>query len=398
MHPRRAGTRLCGIDSVQLLDNLWQNRHNPVMKHRLPIVYATSLLLAACCAQAEIGDFGAIAHAQPAPNALNNSPGNAPPQVPGNAPPHVPGNALGNSPANPSPEGDLPGQPLVAESARQLLLQPALEARLRQRLWLYGHQFLGSGLYRQLGPGRNKFLQWDLKMEVNGQVTSLRQTSDRRHLWIHRNFPGQNQLSLIDLRRVEQAQAHATGPPLPQVSLGAFGGLPALLAGLDHYFLFPVAHPDRLGDLDVWVVEGAWKPERLLELLPAHEEALRAGNLPPLESLPPHLPHHAVLVLGRDPVLPLFPYRIEFLRQTKPAQPGEGPPQVAANGPDRPPGQGSPARWEPLLRMEFFEIRRVQLSPEQFIYDPGDNQVVDETDVFLERLGLKPAPSPAQAR
>ena len=89
--------------------------------------------VAACCAQAEIGDFGAIAHAQPAPNAAHNSPGNAPPQVPGNAPPHVPGNALGNSPANPSPEGDLPGQPLVAESDNEKAEQQAGPLTERQR-------------------------------------------------------------------------------------------------------------------------------------------------------------------------------------------------------------------------------------------------------------------------
>ncbi|MCO6456892.1 MAG: hypothetical protein J5I93_16460, partial [Pirellulaceae bacterium] len=133
---------------------------------------------------------------------------------------------------------------------------------------------------------------------------------------------------------------------------------------------------DKLGTHDVWVLEGTWKPAQLVRLLPDQKPLLLAGQLPSGELLPPHLPQHVRLVLGRDPIVPLFPYRIEYLRQ---------------ESADESASPGGAGEWQTLLVVEFFEIRRVPLVPQQFQYDPGDHSIVDETDLYLERRGLAPA-------
>jgi hypothetical protein len=191
-------------------------------------------------------------------------------------------------------------------------------------------------------------------MEINGEITSLKQVSDRRFLWIHRNFAERTEQSLVDLRRIREARNKVASPTrLPAAPWLAVGGLPRLLQGLEVYFQFGEVRAETLGEYPVWVLEGRWAPPG-----PVDEAGERS----------PHVPDRVLLVLGRDPVLPLFPYRIEFQRDE------------LVEGRNR---------ATPLLRMEFFEIRRAPLVPEQFVFDPGDNPVTDETDRYLDMLGLK---------
>ena len=316
-----------------------------------------------------------------------------------------------------TPKTTIDGRELLVRSIQQLRQQPAIEARVRQRLLLYGNQFIGSGYYRQLGQGPNKFLLWELKMEINGEITSLKQVSDRRYLWIHRNFPDRTEQGLVDLRKVRQARAAAAPRPGPGSPWMAVGGLSELLQGLERYFEFSAAHSEKLGDHPVWVLEGYWKPKHLAALLPDQKgvpeqrgKPISPGNAGPrsvpsprrrpprlspatLAKLPPHLPHRVVLVLGRDPVVPLFPYRIEFQRIAPGKESGAGQGPGAGNGAGQGAGGGGGAvsesiEYAPLLLMEFFEIRRASLVPEQFVFDPGDKPVVDETERYLKMLGL----------
>jgi hypothetical protein len=94
----------------------------------------------------------------------------------------------------------------------------------------------------------------------------------------------------------------------------ALGGLPRLLSTLDGHFAFGRAKPLVIGKLPVWSLEGQWKPKVLATLLPDQREAILAGQPAQLDKLPPHLPHGVTLILGRDEVVPLFPYSISYYR------------------------------------------------------------------------------------
>jgi hypothetical protein len=279
--------------------------------------------------------------------------------------------------AAPAPDG----QQLMAQAARELIQQPALEAKIRQRIDLFGHQLVGSGSYQQLGDGPEKLLRLELKLQVANQVTSLQQVSDGRFLWIRRDLPEKTTLSRIDLKQVRDAiRTSGQTPALdPGGNWMALGGLPRLLHGLNENFSFAEPpRPNQVGQVPVWVLRGQWKPERLAALLPNQRADILAGKPPRLEELPPRLPDSVVVTLGRDDVLPLFPYRIEYLRQDGAGQGSSaGPPGIAAT--------------RSLVTMELFEVRRrADLDPRQFDYKPGDQEVADHTELYLKSLGLKP--------
>ncbi len=279
--------------------------------------------------------------------------------------------------AAPGPDG----QQLMAQAARELFQQPALEAKIRQRIDLFGHQLVGSGSYQQLGDGPEKLLRLELKLQVGNQITSLQQVSDGRFLWIRRDLPGQTSLSRIDLKQVRDAirASGQTPAPDPGGNWMALGGLPRLLQGLNENFLFnSPPRADQVGQVPVWVLRGQWRAERLAAPLPNQRADILAGRPPRLEELPPRLPDSVMITLGRDDVLPLFPYRIEYLRQ-------DGAGQGSGAGP---PGIASPRS---LVTMELFEVRRrADLDPRQFDYKPGDQEVADHTESYLKSLGLKP--------
>ena len=82
------------------------------------------------------------------------------------------------------------------------------------------------------------------------------------------------------------------------------------------------------------------------------------------------------LVLGRADLaeLPLFPYRITYFKATSEEEQGRG-------------GEGDSPR--PLLTLELFNVHRDgRLTPEQFDYQPGEQEVADLTQSYLQRLGL----------
>jgi hypothetical protein len=274
------------------------------------------------------------------------------------------------------------GQSLVAQAAQQLLRQPSLEAKIRQQVDLFGQQLAGAGVYRQLFQGPEKRLRFELKLQTAGQAASVQQVSDGRFLYLRRDWPEQKSLSRVDLQRVREAAGSASGdaPLDSQTAWTALGGLPRLLYSLDENFRFNEPRRDAIGRLPVWVLDGQWKTEKLVRLLPDQAPDLLAGKPPRLERLPPHLPDSVTVVLGRDELIPLFPYRIAYRRQVAPSASLFG---------------GAASRRGPTSRcivmMELFEVRsRLPLDQAQFNYQAGEQEVVDRTELFLERLGLSP--------
>jgi len=95
------------------------------------------------------------------------------------------------------------------------------------------------------------------------------------------------------------------------------------------------------------------------------------------------MPDAVELVLGRpdEPDLPLFPYRITYLQETKTDKGEQG------RGGDAP-GASEAPQLQAMLMLELFNVHRSNLKPENFDYQPNERDVADLTQSYLLRLGL----------
>jgi hypothetical protein len=153
------------------------------------------------------------------------------------------------------------------------------------------------------------------------------------------------------------------------------GGLPHLLSSLEQNFAFESPRADELEfsaddgrslrRLPIWILTGHWKPEALQTLLGRDAKA---------DKIPEQLPDKIEIVLGRDEVLPLFPYRVTYWRT----------PKLDTGGIDH----GTSPAPQKLLSLELFKVSRQRnIAPSEFIYQPGTNQEVrDVTARYVQRL------------
>jgi len=301
--------------------------------------------------------------------------------------------ALAQPGQRPKPIPTAPTPPAAKANGPQAALDPAevwhkvrsgleqhstIQAKIRQRVDLFGHQLLGSGSYLQQGRGAGRLLRLELKIQVAGQITSFEQVCDGNYSWVRQDLGGNPVLSRIDLRRMRRALGQPTATAVQPTSAWlALGGLPKLLDGLDGWFQFTLLEMAQLDRLPVYRLEGQWKPARLPELLPDQKDKIKAGAAPDLGKLGKQLPDRVVLLVGRDD---LFPYRIEYWRQP-PAKKGQ------------PAGES-----QLLLAMDLFEVQvGAAIDPRQFVYKPGVQQFTDETAKLLKSLGVEESPAAAKA-
>lgn len=266
------------------------------------------------------------------------------------------------------------GQSLLLRAAGQLSSLTALEAKLRQKTQLFGQEVAGSGTYLQSQSQRGLLLRLELKLQVGDQQASLQQVCDGRFLWIRRDVASGVSLGRVDMDRIREAIRTSQRPTWADASSNglAVGGLPQLIAALAENFQFSTPQPARFEKVAVWVVDGRWKPDKLAELLPDQREKILSGQPADLVRLSAQLPTDVRVVLGQSDLLP---YRIEYRR----AESSGTPP--ARNG------EASP----PMVVLEILEIRRPeQLDEGIFSYQPGNQEVVDYTDLYLQALKLTP--------
>ncbi len=279
------------------------------------------------------------------------------------------------SAADPGPPPD--GGILVNQAASQLLALPGIQAKTRQRVDIFGQHLVGSGNYLQWVQGPQLLLRLDLKLQMGQQVTSLQQISDGQILWIRTDLPHRKSLTRVNLRRLRDAASKLPTPPPPTYWM-ALGGMPKLLARLAEDFTFGPAQPKVIGHLPVWRIDGHWKADVLTRLMPDHAATIRSDDLAALRRLPEPLPHGVSLILGRDRVVPLFPYSVSYYRLLPPDkdQPKSAPPQRRA-----------------IATLELFEVRlRPDLSPADFDYRPGSQEVKDQTNQFIAQLRAASSP------
>jgi hypothetical protein len=274
------------------------------------------------------------------------------------------------------------GQALVAAAARRVLAEAAVAADLRFKVEAFGHELVGSGRYLQLGAGAEKLLRLELKMQVAGKPATLQEICGPRYCWIRRDVPpAAPTLGRVDLQDLRQALARrAIDQPSGVMPLDGWlmlGGLPRLLASLDKNFDFGPAKAEELQykssdgtikRLPTWVIEGEWKPDRLAALLG------QSVDQPPPAELPEQIPHRVQLVLGRtEEILPLFPYRITYLRLPKVDEQGRA-------------GELAPRE---LVKLELFNVYpKSDIDPREFDYQPAGQEleVQDLTTAYLQRF------------
>lgn len=268
------------------------------------------------------------------------------------------------------------GQQLLAEAVRRLDGQTAISAELRYRVNAFGHDLAGTGSYLQLGAGPQRLLRLELRMQVGEQPATLLEIRGTDRYWIRRDVPPNpptlGRVNLVQLRRgLRRPDQPGGDDALPRGAWIILGGLPRLLEALENHFDFAAPRADEVfvagsgGErqaLPIWVLDGKWKPDRLAAL---------SGRQSPAEgSLPEQLPDRVEIVLDRsDQSLPLFPYRVSYWKSA---------PQTAGNA----------AAQRELLSLELFNVHRSgQIDSRQFEYHAGDQEVLDLTAAYIQRLG-----------
>lgn len=287
-----------------------------------------------------------------------------------------------------SQELEARGQQLLAEAVRRLDSETAVSANLRYRVNALGHELLGAGTYLQSGAGPDRLLRLELRMQVGQRPATLQEIRGSEYYWIRRDVPpGPPTLGRVDLvqlrRGLRRPDQSAADDALPRGAWIMLGGLPRLLSALEQNFDFAAPRQEELqiagnnGErqaLPIWVLTGRWKPAQLAAL--SGRESAGDGNLPE------QLPDGVEIVLDRtDQSLPLFPYRISYKKSA--------PPRTA----------GRAAEPSELLSLELFNVHRVgQIDRRQFLYHPGDQEVLDLTTAYIQRggsaLGLRSASRP----
>jgi hypothetical protein len=353
MHARfcRVALTSVGICSDTCNANLWQNRHNPTMKHSLTVVTACLLAVLALLALQRSGvDVPLVRQAK----ASGDSPA-------------AKAKTATAAPSNGRGVAQVDGNVLLARAAAEVKQLPTLEAKVRLHTNMLGQELAGSGTYYQLQRSPDTLFKLELKLQVANQVSSLLHVSDGRFLWTRRDLPTSKFLARVDQRRVQAALTAANRLPPPGAGTGvlALGGLGRLLDTLCGNFQFGPPREDDLGGAKVWTLLGTWRPEALAALWPEKAAAIQQGEKIALDTLPLQLPSHVVVVLSRDPALPLFPQRIDYQKAN---EDGES---------------------HSLVQLELFDVRRnLALDPRLFDYKPGDQEVQEQTEEFLKRVGL----------
>ena len=322
-----------------------------------------------------------------------------------------PSPARGEGSFSPSPakgEGSGQAEALLDQVAASVDRFDSISARVRQQIDLFDNQILGTGLYFQQGHAQQRLTRMEVRSQSGERATTMLEVCDSRNLWTFHGTPGGSTVSRIDFERVEKAFADAAAAraaqlrdfqvrerlaqpgrnsarieqiaPLPDRP--AASGLPKLLDGLRDNFQFERTTPGRLGEMPVWIVEGVWKPARLIAAVPDQKANIEAGRPIELKKLPPQLPERVVIEVGQQD---LFPYRIQYLRRAKSGSTANtesdsswAEPMTAHEG------------YRALVILELFDVHvNVQIDPRQFTFQaPAGTQVSEATDGYLKSLNL----------
>jgi hypothetical protein len=248
-----------------------------------------------------------------------------------------------------------------------------ITATFRQQVDMFDRHLVGSGNYWEVRQPGAPLTRLELRLQIGNGDSSLVEVCDGRYLWSHRTLLEKETLSRIDAVRATRALERATAmPDRNTMMLPALGGLSKLLRSLNVYFQFAPAVRGHIGQssVDVWRLEGSWRPEQLVRMLPAQSNAIARGKPVDLGQLPRHVPDHVVVYLRHDC---LFPYLIDYQRAVPKKEQTDGGPKNRA-----------------LMTLELSDVNfDVAIEPTRFFYNPGKVETIDYTDSFILSLGIK---------
>ena len=336
---------------------LWKNPHNLPMKYKLTVLAA--LLAAIGVAVIPKNGLPHLANLPSLPNWLSKS---------ANAQDSAQSTSLDvnerieEQGSQQSPTQN--GQYLMHKAAEKLGKESVLQAAVRHRIHMFGHKLVGTGYYRQFQQDGISRHRLEFKTQVAGEVTSLTQVCDGRHLWVRESSGDTSKLSRIDLRRVfraisdSEARSEVSQIRAP-LSLIALGGIPRLMGALQRSFIFVRVEEDNLGGVPVWVLYGHWTE--------AYREQIKS-TFPTLDGkVRDHLPDSAKVVLARGGGFDLFPFEIHFQKR----------------------GAYSTDHLEdrPIVSLQLYQVtRNVHMEASQFEYQRGDQVVLERTDALIGQL------------
>jgi hypothetical protein len=277
------------------------------------------------------------------------------------ASPGTPNEALSVSAPNP--------QELLAHAVRTLESRRSVSARLLVGVNLYGEQMIGSGSYREEVPARSRRLRLEINLQHGDQVSRVLKICDGKRFWDYQQIflDRPPRLACYDVGRIEQALRNAgrTNEPWPLTA-----GIVKLLRSLRDVFVFDRIQAGRLDQIPVWRLDGVWRPEWLMQMVPDQKKLVDQNLVVDPTLFGPQQPDRITLYLGQDD---LFPYRMECSRSPKNVDP-----------------QSPDAGRTVLVYLQMAEVEiDVPLDPAHFNYNPGDIKFADTTDAFLRLRNLR---------
>lgn len=266
-------------------------------------------------------------------------------------------------------------QELLAQALQTLEAQRSVSARLLVGVNLYGEQMIGSGTYREEEPARSRRLRLEINIQHGDQVARVLKVCDGKHFWDYQQIflDRPPRLASYDIERIERALRKAgktpgqDGEPWPLTA-----GMVKLLRALRDVFVFDTVQPGKLDQTPVWKIEGGWRPEWLVQLMPDQKNLIEQKR--PIDSarFAPQQPDRMALFLRQAD---LFPYRLEWFR--------------TASAPDDDPQSPNAGRTVLVyLQLDPVELN-VPIDPAHFNYNPGDVKFPDSTDAFLRQRNLR---------
>jgi hypothetical protein len=274
----------------------------------------------------------------------------------------------------PDSQARKPEQPQALLERVRLTLDHAgsLSMKVRMQIDSFDQQGSGTGDYLQKRDGAILLSRFTLKCQFGKSAFTISQINSGRWFWICRQLREETSLSKLDMERIDEtARTRGTSERSFKPGQLPVGGFPKLVAGMQQNFQFSQLGETQFASGRVWVLDGSWRPERLMAAVPDQRSAIEAGRPIDLKKLPAHLPEHVVLFIGQSDLLP---YRIDYLRRSE-----------RAGGA----GEGSllPG-YRAMQTIEFFGIRvNESIDSREFQYQPPQGvKVTDATDEYLRSV------------
>jgi hypothetical protein len=229
----------------------------------------------------------------------------------------------------------------------------SVKARIIERVSIDGRKFQTEGSYLQ---GTELRLRLDLAVSADstardGVEGSFLEVCDGTVLWTQHRIGKNSRITRRNVRQIVEASKSGGAPNVLAVELG-LGGLPALLASLEHWMTFDAARQQSVKGKTFIVLTGTWNDA-------ARQKFKTKLNRP---TLPPHVPDAVQIYL--EPEL-LFPRRIAYLKH-----------------------RGTGEEPEPLVVLDFLDIViNGPVDPHAFDFTPPDGlRTIDVTNNYLQQV------------